>query len=245
MMIVRLLLGILFLLYSSVLHAQWVLNLESGAAFSGYNDVRIPGDEGTLIDVSDLEGGGITSFYRIRLSYTLNEKHTFSALFAPLDIRYDGLPGQLVRFQGAVFAADQPLQVDYQFNSYRLTYRFNFARIRRFRWGIGATAKIRDAVVQFSDANQQAEKTNLGFVPLVNFMAEWFVKERLTILLRGDALAAPQGRAEDVLLAAQLYPNEAITLRLGYRILEGGANSDEVYNFTLVHYAVIGATVTF
>ena len=76
-------------------------------------------------------------------------------------------------------------------------------------------------------------------------MAEWFVKERLTILLRGDALAAPQGRAEDVLLAAQLYPNEAITLRLGYRILEGGANNDEVYNFSLVHYAVIGATVTF
>ena len=107
-------LGLLFLLIPSALRAQWVLDLESGAAFSGYNNVRIPGDEGTLINVSDLDGGSITSFYRIRLSYTLNEKHTFSALFAPLDIRYDGLPGQSVRFQEAVFAADQPLQVDYQ-----------------------------------------------------------------------------------------------------------------------------------
>jgi hypothetical protein len=31
---------------------------------------------------------------------------------------------------------------------------------------------------------------------------------------------------------------------LGYRILEGGADNDEVYNFALFHYAAVGVTVT-
>jgi hypothetical protein len=75
-----------------------------------------------------------------------------------------------------------------------------FPRTRRFQWGIGATAKIRDASIVIESENQRAEKTNVGFVPLINFMAEWIVKERLSVILTGDALVAPQGRAEDVLL---------------------------------------------
>jgi hypothetical protein len=31
----------------------------------------------------------------------------------------------------------------------------------------------------------------------------------------------------------------------GYRILEGGADVDEVYTFSLFHYAMIGAKVRF
>ena len=89
------------------------------------------------------------------------------------------------------------------------------------------------------------EKTNVGIVPLINFRAEWFVKERLSLVLLGDALAAPQGRAEDILLAGYFYPNQRVTLKAGYRILEGGADNDEVYNFTMLHYAVIGGIVNF
>jgi hypothetical protein len=61
----------------------------------------------------------------------------------------------------------------------------------------------------------------------------------------GDALAAPQGRAEDILAAFYAEAAEGIRLRLGYRILEGGADNDEVYNFTLVHYLSAGLTLTF
>jgi len=71
-----------------------------------------------------------------------------------------------------------------------------------------------------------------------------FTKE-LGFLLAGDALAAPQGRAEDVLLALQYRPGDDLMLRLGYRILEGGADNDEVYSFTLINYLVVGGTVTF
>ncbi len=222
-------------------HAQLRLDVETGAAISGYNKVRIPGDGGTFIDLSKSLALSATSFYRLRLSYTINEKHTISALFAPLDIPYEGVFGQELEFLNTTFGANELLDVRYQFNSYRLTYRYNFPRFKSFRFGIGATAKIRDAIVEINGV----EKTNVGFVPLINFRAEWIVKERLSLVLVGDALAAPQGRAEDVLLAAEFYPSRLVTLKLGYRILEGGADNDEVYNFSLVHYAVIGGTITF
>lgn len=222
-------------------YAQLQLDVETGAAISGYNEVRIPGDGGTFIDLSESLESSATFFYRLRLTYTINETHTLSALYAPLDIPYQGVFGQELDFLNTTFGANELLDVRYQFNSYRLTYRYNFPRFKNFRFGIGATAKIRDAVVEVNGV----KKTNVGFVPLINFRAEWIAKEKLSFVLKGDALATPQGRAEDVLLAAEFYPNRLVTLKLGYRILEGGADNEEVYNFSLVHYAVIGGTITF
>ena len=222
-------------------YAQLQLDVETGAALSGYNRVRIPGEGGTLINLNESLEVTPTAFYRLRLSYTISDKHTITALFAPLTVRYNGVFGQELRFLDATFAATQPLDVRYQFNSYRLTYRYNFPRTQHFRVGVGATAKIRDAEVEVNGVT----KTNLGFVPLINFYGEWFAKEKLSLVLRGDALVSTQGRAEDVLLAAQFYPNRLVTLKLGYRILEGGANNDEVFNFSLIHYAVLGGIITF
>jgi hypothetical protein len=231
----------LALVGSGAAYAQLQLDFEGGAALSGYNKVRIPGEGGTLINLAESLDATPTAFYRLRLSYTINDKHTISALYAPLTLRYAGTFGEELQYFGTTFAATQPLDVRYQFNSYRLTYRYEFPRTQRFQIGVGATAKIRDAEVEVNGVT----KTNVGFVPLINFRAEWFAKEKLSIVLRGDALVSTQGRAEDVLLAAQFYPNRLVTLKLGYRILEGGADNDEVYNFSLVHYAVIGGIITF
>ena len=225
--------------------AQWKVNLESGVVFSGYNDVRIPGSSGTFFSLDDDLSALSTIYYRVRLQYTLNNKHTFSALFAPLTVNYEGAFDQEVRFFNQTFPGNVPVRANYQFNSYRFTYRYEFPRTGRFQWGIGATAKIRDALIRLQTDNLSEEKTNVGFVPLINFRAEWFVKERLSLVLLGDALASPQGRAEDVLVAGYFYPSRRVTLKAGYRILEGGADNDEVYNFTLLHYAVIGGIVTF
>ncbi|MGB3586747.1 MAG: hypothetical protein WBA23_09415 [Tunicatimonas sp.] len=238
-------LAFFILLVAQVSHAQWRFNFESGVVFSEYNDVRVPGDAGTFFSLDDDLSPINRVYYRLRLQYTLNNKHTFSALFAPLTVNYEGEFNREVTFLNQTFLANTPVEAAYQFNSYRLTYRYEFARKGRFQWGIGATAKIRDASIQLRSANRSEEKTNVGFVPLINFRAEWFAKERLSIVLVGDALASPQGRAEDVLLAAYLYPNRRVTLKAGYRILEGGANNDEVYNFNLLHYAVIGGIVNF
>lgn len=233
------------LLTTQISMAQWRFNFESGAVFSEYNDVRVPGDDGTFFSLDDDLSSITRAYYRIRLQYTLNNRHTFSALFAPLTVDYEGEFNREVTFLNQTFSANTPIDAAYQFNSYRLTYRYEFPRKGRFQWGIGVTAKVRDALIRLRSATQIEEKTNLGFVPLINFRAEWFAKERLSIVLLGDALASPQGRAEDVLLATYFYPNRRVTLKAGYRILEGGADNNEVYNFTLLHYAVIGGIINF
>jgi len=59
--------------------------------------------------------------------------------------------------------------------------------------------------------------------------------EDFGLLIEGDALAAKQGRAEDVLIAATYEFSDHFVSRAGYRMLEGGADNDEVYNFGLFH----------
>jgi hypothetical protein len=54
-----------------------------------------------------------------------------------------------------------------------------------------------------------------------------------------------KGRAEDVQLAATYKFSNQLTNRLGYRILEGGASNDEVYNFALFHYPSVGVSYNF
>ena len=58
-------------------------------------------------------------------------------------------------------------------------------------------------------------------------------------------MAAPQGRAEDVLAAVLFRLSPALTIKAGYRLVEGGADNKEVYTFALIHYAAIGLLVDF
>lgn len=110
---------------------------------------------------------------------------------------------------------------------------------------MGFSGKIRDAEITLRNESVRASKTNVGFVPLINFRLYWQMHDQFGLLFRGDALAAPQGRAEDVLLAGTYLFSDQIQLRCGYRILEGGADNDEVYNFTMLHYATFGLSYTF
>ncbi|MFM9952340.1 MAG: hypothetical protein ACKV1O_30700 [Saprospiraceae bacterium] len=144
-----------------------------------------------------------------------------------------------------MFPANTELTGTYKFNSYRLTYRYDIVQKRRFEFGLGLTAKIRDAKIALSSAGLVSEKTNLGFVPIINFRLLWNIDNKFGILLDGDALAAPQGRAEDVMIAATYKLSDNLSVRAGYRILEGGADNDEVYNFALFHYASVGLSYTF
>jgi len=243
--IVLSILAAILLLPVSGLSGQFSVDYERGVVWSGYNDVRIPGDVGTefsLVDDLDTESDG---YFRLRASWTLGERHTVSALYAPLTLQADGAVADPLTFEGVTFPANTPLDATYTFNSYRLTYRYEFAPRGRLEYGLGFTAKIRDAVVRVEGGGLESEKTNVGFVPLVNFRARWNMTPKLALDLAGDALAAPQGRAEDVMLALSYRASDAVRLRIGYRIVEGGADNDEVYNFTLLNYAHVGLTATF
>jgi hypothetical protein len=223
--------------------AQVLVDLESGVVFSGYNDVRIPGDEGTLFSLSQELEAAPKVFFRLRAGYTFGTRHNLSLLYAPLTVKSDGSINRDLFFEGVVFPANTDLIGFYKFNSYRLTYRYDIVEKPRFEFGLGFTAKIRDAEISLSSPGLYSEKTNVGFVPIINFRLEWKADDKLSLLFEGDALAAPQGRAEDILIAAKYRLSDRIGLRAGYRILEGGADNDEVYNFALFHYAVVGLTL--
>jgi|WetSurSiteA1Bulk_404760.scaffolds.fasta_scaffold01312_6 hypothetical protein len=231
--------------WASSIKAQALLDFETGAVFTGYNDVRIPGDQGTLFSLKDDLIPKTEFFYRIRLNYTIKSRHTFSLLYAPLETKSEGSVPNDIFFEGVVFPANTELTSTYKFNSYRLTYRYDIVKNPKFEFGLGFTAKIRDAEIALSSTGLTSEKTNVGFEPIINFRLLWKVDEKFGILLDGDALAAPQGRAEDVLLAATYKLSDNISIRAGYRILEGGADNDEVYNFALFHYASFGISYTF
>jgi hypothetical protein len=234
-----------FVLLPVASSARLTLGFESGVVSAGYNDVRIPGDTGTLFSLSEDLAIDPSAFLRVRVGYTFGDRHTITALFAPLSVEATGTLGQDVSFAGEDFPAGTNVEGTYTFNSYRLTYRYEFEPSGNLDWGIGFTAKIRDAAIRVAGEGLEAEKTNVGFVPLLNFRARWHLGDRASLLLVGDALAAPQGRAEDVLAAVLYELSDNVEVYLGYRIVEGGADNDEVYNFALLNYASLGVTASF
>jgi hypothetical protein len=225
------------------LNGQASFDLETGAVGTGYNNVRIPGDEGTLFSLKDDLISKTEIFFRIRVNYTIKTRHTLSLLYAPLETASNGNLPYDIFFEGVTFPANTDLTGTYKFNSYRLTYRYEIVLKPKFEFGLGFTAKIRDAKIALASAELENEKTNVGFVPIINFRMLWKPYEKLGILLDGDALAAPQGRAEDVLIAATYRLSDHFGLKAGYRILEGGADNDEVYNFALFNYASVGLLI--
>lgn len=236
---------LVFFSSTTIVNAQAFVDFESGVVFTGYNDERIPGDKGTLFSLkTDLQAKE-NAFIRIRAGYTIRRRHTISLLYAPLLVKSNGSTKKEINFNGVIFPLNTFLNARYQFNSYRITYRYDFVKKPKFEFGLGFTAKIRDAEIALNAQGLTASKKNTGFVPIINFRLNWKTNDKMGILLEGDALAAPQGRAEDVLLAGTYNFSPQLLFHLGYRVLEGGADNDEVYSFALFHYASAGITYTF
>lgn len=227
--------------------AHWYVDVEAGPVFSGYNDVRIPGNTGTLFSLTEDLHARTALGFRARLSKTFGDRHWVSVLVAPLRVESRGTLNRDVLFAGTLFpAGENELKGLYRFDSYRLTYRYGLVRARRFRLDLGLTAKVRDAEISLDYRHVMlpgASKTNTGFVPIVSFRADWQLGPRVGLVLDGDALGVPQGRAEDVMAALRFGFGDRVDARVGYRVLEGGSDADEVYGFALFHYAVTGVTV--
>jgi hypothetical protein len=226
-----------------LLSATPFVDLEAGVAFAARNDVAIPGDGGTRISFTDALTTSPAPVARLRIGAVLG-RHTVFALAAPLRLTARGtLPGT-VDFSGVTFPAGSAVRADYRFDSWRATWRYGVARSAPWELDLGLTAKIRDAAISMAGPGGVAEKANLGVVPLISFRVAWWSSPWWGLLVDGDALVGPNGgRAEDVLIAAQWRVREGTLARLGYRVLEGGADAETAYNFALVHYLTAGLQV--
>lgn len=225
--------------------AEFVLNLQGAVVFTGYNDIHIPGSGGTGISFSDDLAADTAFSGRVEIGYLLGKRNYLGIMASPLSVDSHGRVDHDVDFAGTRFPAGTQLDGSFRFDSYRLTWRYKFSPWESFDLWLGLTAKIRDAAISLEGGGLRAEKTNTGVVPLINFVAEWRVAPPWSLRLVGDALGASQGRAEDVLFAVVLDIGTSTKLFAGYRILEGGADNDEVYTFSLFHYPVAGVETRF
>jgi hypothetical protein len=215
------------------------LELEGGAVWQSKNDVQIPNDaSGTRFSLVDVIGEGPWPAGRLYATWNINERHGLRVLAAPLSVSETAELAGPVDFAGGSFAAGVPTEATYKFNSWRLSYRYRWYAGERWNWWVGFTAKVRDAKVRLVQDGVAAEKTDVGFVPLLHLAGTWAFARGWALELDADALAGGPGRAEDVSLKLRRHLSDRLSLAGGYRTVEGGADVDEVYSFAWLHYAV-------
>ena len=239
---------LLILTAASHTRAQTVtVEAETGGLWFSNNDVRIPNEGGTRFDMTDLIGKDPDIYYRLRLSVQFLERHNIRILFAPITksgtgrIDTDGA----ITFADSEFSPDQPIKGTYRFNTWRLTYRYTFYDRGPWELGAGLAGLLRDAKVQLEQNDLTDRDTDLGFVPLVHLYASRTLFHRLSLQLDAETLAGPQGRATDAALTLNYRLFENGTLYIGYRVLEGGADVDLVYNFSWINFLPFGFSWSF
>ena len=222
------------------------LELEGGAVWQSRNDVQVPNDaSGTRFSLVDAIGEGPWPAGRFYATWNFNPKHGLRLLLAPLSITEPATLSGPVDFAGGSFAPGVPTEATYKFNSWRLSYRYRFHEGARWTWWVGFTAKIRDAKISLEQADVAAEKTDVGFVPLLHISGSWRLGHAWALELDVDALAGGPGRAEDASLKLRRGFGERWSLAAGYRTVEGGADVDAVYSFAWFHYAVMSVGLAF
>ena len=225
-------------------NAQTFINFESGALFTGVNDIR-NGNNGTLFSLKNDFSTSVSPFLRLRASFLINGEHYFSFLYAPLKIIESVIREKNILFDEKDFKANLPIEVVYKFNSYRFTYNRRIIIKDNFKFGLGLSAKIRDAGISLKNRENLSENFSIGFVPLVNLLANWNITQKMGIYFFGEGIIASKGRAIDLSLSGRYSFNKNLQGNIGYRLLEGGADGTNRYNFIQLHFIFASLNYSF
>jgi hypothetical protein len=224
----------------------FTVELEGAALWQTKNDVEIPNDgTGTRFSIIDVTGKGAWPAGRLYLTWNINDRHSLRALLAPLSISESGQTVDAVDFAGERYLPGEPLEATYQFNSWRLSYRYRYLRREDLSLWVGFTAKIRDARIELSQGAITSRDTDVGFVPLLYLAADWRFADCWHLLFDFNGLAGGPGRAFDVALKLGYDISDRWGLTAGYRTIEGGADVEAVYNFAWLHYAAGSVVLRF
>jgi len=217
-------------------------DLEAGAAWQTRNTFAVPGDSGTRVDLDEVAE---TFAARATLTWDFGERWSARLVAAPLSTDSDFVSDTPVAFDGTLFPAGESLTQSYQFDSYRLSFYRRFDPEGPWSLRAGVTAKVRDASIRVSGAGRSAVRDDLGLVPLFYGGARWDGGGPLAFDAELDGLAGPQGRAIDLALRLEWRASERFSPYLAYRLLDGGADNDEVLSFATFHYALVGTSFRF
>jgi hypothetical protein len=219
---------------------RFSLELEVGPTWQSKNDVQIPNTElGTRFSLEDLVGSGPWAAGRIYFTWNINQKHSLRLLAAPLSYTETGIFDETVDFAGETYDPGVPTEATYQFNSWRIGYRWKFKDGDKWTLWLGFTAKVRDAKIELAQGDTTSNDTDVGFVPLLAFAADYRFADQWRLIFDFEGLAGGPGRAFDVALKVGYDINDRWSLTAGYRTVEGGVDIDDVYNFAWFNYAVV------
>ena len=232
------------LTFNLSMNAQTFFNIESGVLFTGLNNIR-NGTDGTLFSLKNDLSTPPSSFLRLRAGFLLNNKHHFSILYAPLKSLVTGTIDKNILFDGKYFKANIPLEAVYKFNSYRLTYNRRITDNNKFKFGLGLSAKIRDAGASLKNKELLSKNFSVGFVPLINVLANWNISQKAVIDFLGEGIIASKGRAIDLSFSGRYSFTKSLQGNIGYRLLEGGANGTKRYNFIQLHFIFASLNFSF
>ena len=224
--------------------AQFYVDVEGGRASAGHNTVRIPLDSGIRFSLTDELRSDPAAYWRVRIGKRFG-KNDVSVLAAPLTLRSSGRMDKAVNFAGGSFPGGVNVEAVYRFDSYRARYLYEFYRRNHLIMRWGGALKLRHAGISLSGGGAFAESKNTGFVPLAAFSAEYAFSPGWLLLFDVEALGAPQGRAEDVMLAVGRQTAKGLRIHAGYRFLEGGSGAGDVYTFAWLHYILAGVSWEF
>jgi hypothetical protein len=231
---------------ASAAEPGWDIQLELGATFQQKNDVQIPNDDdGTKFALDDISGSGPWGTVRADINWNIDEKHGMRFVLSPFSYSETGSLDEPVRFAGEEYAPDEHIRASYRFNSWRVGYRYNFMDREDWRLWVGGTLKIRDAEIKLSQQGVSSNDDDLGVVPLLYLAAEYQINPQWLLQADFDGLAGGPGRAFDISARIAYRPDDKWTVGLGYRGLEGGVDSDDVYNFAWFNTAFTSVAYRF
>ncbi len=198
---------------------------------SHLNEVRKPATGGTTVELGQLVGNGPVHAFRLDAAWSFRPRHEVRVLLAPFEVSGNGRLKENVQFEGHTFVSGADTRGLYRFNSWRLTWRYQWVDNESWLIKVGATAKVRDAKIELSQLGRTERTTNVGFVPLLHGFVQYRLNPQFSVVLDADAMAAPQGRAVDVAAMLRWNWNPNAHVDLGYRMLEGGADNDKLYTW--------------
>lgn len=186
------------------------------------------GKTGTYFDYSE-DGGQDTLSAFLRPSIEVGKgRHRLVFLYQPLELNTKVTLTDDLVVDDLRFSAGTPVDLQYAFPFYRLSYMYDVAPSEAWEIGLGASLQIRNATITFSSADGTLRRSNrdVGPVPILKARVRYTGQDGWFVGSEVDGFYAPikyiNGGSSDVVGAIVDW-----SVRGGYRIspnLEGYLN---------------------
>ncbi len=202
------------------------ISIDIGQTDTVFNRISIPSSQTNQLSLPEDES--LTSFRLTGFMDTKNGNQIYF-LIAPLEVQYQFKSDKSFKFNDTNFTNNTQTKFNYKFNSYRIGYLWTW-KTDSLKYWIGAVAKIRDAKTEVIQGSQSDSFSNIGLVPLLSAGLNLKLYKELYLFTHTDALGSSRGSAYDSQVELK-YQIQDYSTSLGKRILGGGADNDDVYNF--------------